>query len=134
MRELLQRARQQDVRLLSNLVTMKTLIASAFVLASMIALVALLDNSSFGPVDTHPRLYKTARCSDSEWALVAVYREKHHWFSNDTDIWVKIFDSRGKVVHGERLYQFDTWEDVEGYMRGDSPAGFCNKALIMKKA
>ncbi len=102
--------------------------------AFVVVLLVSIENSFFGPIDTYPRLYKTARCPNSEWASVAVYRKKAYWFFMDTDIWVKVSDSRGNVVHEERLQQFDMWHDVAAYMHGEAPAGFCNKASITKGA
>ena len=86
-----------------------------------------------GPIDTSPRLYKTAQCSDNSWKSVAVYLKKANRFSSDTDILVKIFDGQGDIVYEEKLQQFDTWEDAAGSIRGDAPAGFCNKELFVKK-
>ncbi len=86
----------------------------------------------FGPIDTFPRLYKTAQCSDDSWKSVLIQRKKAYWFSSDTDILVKVFDSNGTVVHQERLLQVDLWGDVASHISGDTPAGFCNKALFMQ--
>jgi hypothetical protein len=89
----------------------------------------LLVGSLYEPMDTFPRLYKTAACSDESWSSVAVHRRKSYWFSSDTDVVVTVSNSQGKIVHQERLYQFDSWNDLAGTMSETAPAGFCNKKL-----
>jgi hypothetical protein len=99
--------------------------------AAFAAVVFILPSYTFfGPVDTFPRLYKTARCSDPSWSMVAVYQKKAYWFASDTDVIVRVSDGRGKLVHEERQIQNDYW------MRRDKDrtyAGYCNKTLFVSE-
>ncbi len=113
-----------DKKLLLILIIIVVLVAAPFIVAF---------SYFFGPVDTFPRLYKTAQCSDSSWSSVGVYRKKAYWFLMDTDILVKVSDDQGNIVYEEKLFQFDTWGGVASTMHGDAPRGFCNKALFVHK-
>ncbi len=83
-------------------------------------------SSVLGPVDTFPRLVKRVECPNSSLS-VAIYRKKHEWFSLDTDIFVRIYNERGNVVHEERLFQLDGWQKPP--MVGEAPVGFCNEVM-----
>ena len=71
-------------------------------------------NKHFGPIDTFPRLYKTAQCPDGAHSA-AIYRRKVRWFSlmDSTDILLRVYDGRKTLIFEDRVYQLDVWGDMD---------------------
>jgi len=102
----------------------------AVVVVLIVAPIIFLFVNFFGPIDTFPRLYKTARCSDPSWSTVSVYQKKAYWFALDTDVIVRVSDSEGNIVHEEWQCQNDLWMPQTN---NQTYSGYCNKALFVKK-
>ncbi len=85
----------------------------------------------FGPIDTFPRKFERVQCSDSSLS-VTVYRKKLRWFDFETDVFVRVSDNQGRIVHEEKLFNFDMWQDLQ--VTGEAPKGFCNQAMWKKNA
>jgi len=102
----------------------------AIVVVLIVAPIIFLFVNFFGPIDTFPRLYKTAQCSDPSWSTVAVYQKKAYWFALDTNVMVRVSDSEGNIVHEEGQIQNDHWMPQNN---NQTYSGYCNKTLFVKQ-
>jgi hypothetical protein len=71
-------------------------------------------NRLFGPLDSSPRLYKTAGCPDGSFTA-AVYRRKTSWLcpGECVEVIIEVHDGQGSVVQSERVTSLDMWSDMD---------------------
>ena len=78
---------------------------------------------AFEPLDPFPRADETVKCPNSSLSVV-IYRRKVGWFTEQTQLSVKVFDDNGRVVRHEGLGTFSHWVDSEMKVR-ETPQMFC---------
>jgi hypothetical protein len=64
-------------------------------------------------LDTFPRSYASAQCSDSS-NQAGLYLRKTRWVcpAECTEALVQVRDAQNKVVYNERLTTLDAWRDI----------------------
>ena len=92
----------------------RVLLVIVVIVTIVCALTTVAFNRLFGPLDTSPRLYKTAGCPDGSYTA-AVYRRKTSWLcpAECIEVIVEVHDGQGSVAQSERVTSLDVWSDMD---------------------
>ena len=109
----------------------KILIASISIVI-LITLSYIGISQSIEPFDTFARSDEPVKCPDGSLSVVT-YRRKIRWFASETELFVRVTDNKGRVVHEEMHGPFSLWNDSEMKIR-EMPEAYCNQSAWRKNA
>ena len=104
--------------------TIPKLFVGLFILVALVVVGFLFIGSAFEPVDPFARSEKTVKCSDG--SSVVFYKRKVGWFTEQTQLSVRLFDKSGNMMRTNSIGTFSHWVDSEMKVL-ETPEMFCDE-------
>src|SRR5882672_10822072 len=87
------------------------LFVGLFILVTAVIIGFVLIGYAFEPLDPFARSDVAVKCADG--STVVFYKRKVGWFTEQTQLSVRLVDKRGKVVRKQTIGTFSHWVDSE---------------------
>ena len=100
------------------------LLVGVFILIGVVIIGFLFVGYAFEPLDPFARGQETVKCTDG--SSVVFYQRKVGWFTEQTQLSVRLLDSRGKLIRTQSVGTFSHWNDSEMKVR-ETPQMFCEQ-------
>jgi len=100
------------------------LLVGLFILVAAVIVGFVLIGYAFEPLDPFARSDVTAKCCDG--STVVFYKRKVGWFTEQTQLSVRLFDKRGKLIRTNSIGTFSHWVDSEMKVL-ETPEMFCDQ-------
>jgi hypothetical protein len=94
------------------------------ILVALVVVGFLFIGYALEPLDPFVRSEKTVKCTDG--SSVVFYKRKVGWFTEQTQLSVRLADNRGKVIRTHSLGTFSHWVDSEMKVL-ETPEMFCDQ-------
>jgi hypothetical protein len=100
------------------------LFVGLFILVALVVVGFLFIGYALEPLDPFARSEKTVNCTDG--SSVVFYKRKVGWFTEQTQLSVRLVDKRGKMIRTNRIGTFSHWVDSEMKVL-ETPKMFCDQ-------
>jgi hypothetical protein len=100
------------------------LLVGLFVLVAGVVVAFVLIGCAFEPLDPFARSDVEVKCP--EGSTVTFYKKKVGWFTEQTQLTVRLADQRGKVIRTNSIGTFSHWVDSEMKVL-ETPEMFCDQ-------
>jgi hypothetical protein len=100
------------------------LLVGLFILIGVVIVGFLFVGYAFEPLDPFARSDVSVKCTDG--STVVFYKNKVGWFTEQTQLSVRLFDRRGKVIRTNSIGTFSHWVDSEMKVL-ETPEMFCDQ-------
>lgn len=100
------------------------LLVGLFILVTAVVVGFVLIGCALEPLDPFSRSDVAVKCTDG--SSVVFYKRKVGWFTEQTQLSVRLVDKSGKVIRTQSIGTFSHWMDSEMKVR-ETPEMFCDQ-------
>jgi hypothetical protein len=104
--------------------TKPKLLVGLFILVALVVVGFLVIGYGSEPLDPFARFEKAVKCTNG--SSVVYYKRKVGWFTEQTELSVRLVDKRGKVIRTNSIGTFSHWVDSEMKVL-ETPEMFCDQ-------